>query len=219
MTDQKRPYRKKRRAELEEATRQRITESAVALHGTLGPSRTSLSAVAEHAGVRRSTLYRHFPDEAALFVACSAHWRASNPPPDLEHWAAINDSDERLRIALEELYAYYRRTERMIDNLLRDEETMPTVKRMFGGFRDYINAAHETLMAGRRARGQARRRVLAATGHALAFATWRSLAREQGLDDQQAADLMCRLAAAASCRADTRSRLEGPAFDLPHASA
>jgi AcrR family transcriptional regulator len=219
MTDQKRPYRKKRRAELEEATRQRITESAVALHGTLGPSRTSLSAVAEHAGVRRSTLYRHFPDEAALFVACSAHWRASNPPPDLEHWAAINDPDERLRIALEELYAYYRRTERMMDNLLRDEDTMPTVKRMFGGFRDYINAAHETLMAGRRARGQARRRVLAATGHALAFATWRSLAREQGLDDQQAADLMCRLAAAAICRADTRSRLKGPASDLPHASA
>src|SRR6476646_8014 len=79
MTDQKRPYRKKRRAELEEATRQRITESAAELHGTLGPSRTSLSAVAEHAGVRRSTLYRHFPDEAALFAACSAHWRASNP--------------------------------------------------------------------------------------------------------------------------------------------
>jgi AcrR family transcriptional regulator len=56
MTDEKRPYRKRRRAELEQRTRQRITESAVELHGTLGPSRTSLSAIAEHAGVRRSTL-------------------------------------------------------------------------------------------------------------------------------------------------------------------
>jgi AcrR family transcriptional regulator len=210
MTDQKRPYRKKRRAELEEATRQRITESAVELHGTLGPSRTSLSAVAEHAGVRRSTLYRHFPDEAALFAACSAHWRASNPPPDLERWAAIKDPDERLRAALEELYAHYRRTARMMDNLLRDADTMPTVRRTFGGFRDYITTAHETLMAGRRARGHARRRVLAATGHALAFATWRSLAREQGLDDPQAADLMCRLVAAASQRADTRSSRRAP---------
>jgi AcrR family transcriptional regulator len=203
MTDQKRPYRKKRRAELEEATCRRITESAVELHGTLGPSRTSLSAVAEHAGVRRSTLYRHFPDEAALFAACSAHWRASNPQPDLGQWAAINDPDERMRVALQELYAYYRRTERMMDNLLRDEDTMPTVKRTFGGFRDYLKTAHETLMDGRRGRGAARKRVLAATGHALAFATWRSLGREQGLDDSHAADLMCRLVGAASRRADT----------------
>ncbi len=79
----------KRRAELEELTRRRITESAVELHGTLGPSRTSISAVAEHAGVRRSTLYRHFPDEPALFEACTAHWRAANPVPDLARWAAI----------------------------------------------------------------------------------------------------------------------------------
>jgi AcrR family transcriptional regulator len=206
MTDQKRPYVKKRRAELEESTRRRITESAVELHGTLGPSRTSLSAVAEHAGVRRSTLYRHFPDETALFAACSAHWRASNPAPDLGRWAGIDDPDERLRIALQELYAHYRRTERMMDNLLRDEDLIPTVKQTFGAFRNYIKTAQETLMAGRRARGGTRRRQLAATGHALAFSTWRSLVREQGLDDPQAADLMCRLIDAASHPASTPPR-------------
>src|SRR5436305_11859105 len=104
MPDEKRPYRKKRRAEQEQATRQRITESAVELHGRLGPSRTSISAVAEHAGVRRSTLYRHFADEATLFAACTAHWMASNPVPDLGHWAAISDPDKRLLVALQELY-------------------------------------------------------------------------------------------------------------------
>lgn len=202
MTDEKRPYRKKRRAELEQSTRRRITESAVELHGTLGPSRTSLSAVAEHAGVRRSTLYRHFPDEAALFAACTAHWTALNPVPDLDRWAAIEDPDERLRVALHALYAHYRRTERMMDNLLRDEEAMPIVKQLFGGFREYINTAHETLMRGRHARGRAHERVLAATGHALAFTTWRSLVREHGLDDTQAADLMCRLVDAASRGSD-----------------
>jgi len=196
MTTQKRPYRMKRRAELEEATRQRITESAMELHGTLGPSRTSISAVAERAGVRRSTVYRHFPDEPALFAACSAHWVAANPRPDLDRWAAIEDSDERLRRSLEELYAYYRRTERMLNNLLRDESTVPTVKRQFRGFHDYLAAARDTLMAGRRARGRARQRVQAAIGHAVAFTTWRSLASEQELDDEQAADLMCRLVAA-----------------------
>ena len=198
MADQKRPYRKQRRAELEEATRRRITQSAVELHGTLGPSRTSLSAIAAHAGVRRSTLYRHFVDEAALFTACTAHWMAANPVPDLARWAAITDPDERLREALAELYPHYRRTERMMTNILRDEQTMPIVAQLFGGFRQYIAAASETLMTGRRVRGAARARVLAATGHALAFTTWKSLAAEQGLDDAQAADLMCRLVGASS---------------------
>jgi len=204
MTDQKRPYRKKLRAELEESTRRRITESAVELHRTLGPARTSISAVAERAGVRRSTVYRHFPDEAALFAACTARWMASNPVPDVGRWAAIDDPDERLRAALEELYSHYRRTERMMNNILRDEETVPIVKQMFGGFRDYIETAHETLMSGRRVRGRARHRVLAATGHALAFATWRSLVGEQGLDDPQAVELMCRLVGAASRSPDNR---------------
>jgi AcrR family transcriptional regulator len=193
MADEKRPYRKKRRAELEAQTQLRITESAVALHGTLGPSRTSMSAIADHAGVRRSTLYRHFPDEAAVFHACSAHWRAANPAPDLGAWAAIEDPDRRLRIALEELYAYYRRTEGMMVNLYRDEALMPTVKASFSRFRGYLAGARETLMAGRRSR----KRVHAAIGHAVAFSTWRSLARDQELDDDAAAELMCRLVAAA----------------------
>jgi AcrR family transcriptional regulator len=205
MTDEKRPYRKQRRAELEQATRRRITASAVELHGSLGPSRTSISAVAAHAGVRRSTLYRHFPDEAALFAACIAHWMASNPVPDLARWAAIGDPGARLRAALPELYAHYRRTERMMDNILRDEEIVPIVKQMFSGFRDYIDAAHATLMAGRRVRGRARERQHAAVGHALAFSTWRSLTREQHLDDAQAADLMQRLVETASARPAKRS--------------
>jgi AcrR family transcriptional regulator len=187
----------KRRAELEELTRRRITQSAVDLHGTLGPSRTSVSAIAEHAGVRRSTVYRHFPDEPALFAACTAHWRAANPVPDLERWAAVDDPDARLGQGLEELYAFYRRTEGMMSNLVRDEATMPVVKQLFGGFREYLTGAEDTLMTGRRARGRSRRRVRAVIGHALAFTTWRSLVREQGLDDAQGADLMCRLVAAA----------------------
>jgi AcrR family transcriptional regulator len=198
----------KRRAELEEETRRRITESAVELHGTLGPARTSVTAVAERAGVRRSTVYRHFPDEAALFAACSAHWRAANPVPDLSSWAAIAAPDERLGVALGELYARYRRTERMMENLYRDEHAVPAVAKTFGAFHEYIAAAREVLMAGRRVRGRARREVAAAIGHALAFSTWRSLAREQGLDDRQAVGLMCRLVASAGAvtRASARAQ-------------
>src|SRR5690349_24996667 len=120
MTGQTRTYRMSRRADSQAETRRRITESAVALHGTLGPAHTTMSAVAEHAGVRRSTLYRHFPDEASLFKACSAHWSARNPLPDPASWAAIADPDERLERALTDLYAFYGSVEQMLANLIRD---------------------------------------------------------------------------------------------------
>jgi len=208
MADGKRPYRKRRRAELEAETRRRIAESAVELHGTVGPSRTSFSAVAERAGVRRSTLYRHFPDEAALFAACSAHWLAANPFPDLASWAAIIHPDHRLAHALEELYAYYRQTDQMLANLLRDEDTVPAVEHQLRGFRDYLAAACDVLVRGRKLRGHARPRVHAATGHALSFSTWRSLTDEQGLDDRQAVELMCALVSASrsSDRHNSRPR-------------
>jgi AcrR family transcriptional regulator len=198
MSDERRPYNKKRRAELEEETRMRITESAVALHGSLGPSRTSVSAVAEHAGVRRSTVYRHFPDEAALFAACTTHWAQQNPPPDPGTWAAIADPDERLATALPELYAFYRSVEQMLANSHRDEATMPIVREALAPFRAFLEVVRDILMDGRTVRGKARTRVRAAIGHALAFPSWRSLAREQDLDDRAAAELMIRLVSAAA---------------------
>jgi AcrR family transcriptional regulator len=191
MSSESRTYQKRRRAESEAQTRLRITESAVYLHGTLGPARTSMSAVAEHAGVQRSTLYRHFPDEAALFEACSAHWVAANPRPDLAEWAAIADPDERLRVGLGELYAYYDRTAPMLENLLRDEPVHEVVRNRLQGFHAFAAAMADTLMAGRGLRGAARRRTRAALGHAVAFSTWRSLVREQGLSTADAVELAC----------------------------
>ena len=197
MSEQKRRYEKRARAEAEARTRRRITESAVELHGTLGPARTSMSAVAEHAGVRRSTLYRHFPDERALFGACSAHWASENPPPNIETWGAVEGPDERLVLALEELYAYYGRTEEMMDKLLRDAPSVPVVGELMGGYREFLVAAGETLLRGRKARGAARTQLRAAIGHALAFRTWQDLSRTQGLDRDRAVELISRLVAAA----------------------
>jgi AcrR family transcriptional regulator len=198
MADKTRAYRMQRRAESQEKTRLRITESAVELHGTVGPSSTSISAVAAHAGVRRSTVYRHFPNEAALFDACSAHWAAANPPPDLAAWSTIESPDQRLRVALHELYAFYRRTEPMLDNLFRDETTVPLVQERFAAFRGYFVTARNTLIAGRNLRGAARRRTQAALGHAIAFSTWKSLVRDHGLSDLETAALVRALVAAAA---------------------
>jgi len=184
----------KARAELQERTRLRITESAVELHGTLGPSRTSMSAVAEHAGVRRSTLYRHFPDEASLFVACAGYWASQHPLPDLAGWARLRDRDERLRVALTELYAFYDSAEPMLANLLRDLDLVEAVREQFAMFLEYMQAAHDILMTGRRGRARQSRQAHAVIGHAIAFTTWRSLVREQGCSIGEAVDLMCRLA-------------------------
>jgi AcrR family transcriptional regulator len=198
MSDQKRPYRMKQRAAAQDATRLRITESAVELHGRFGPSQTTMAAVAEHAGVRRSTLYRYFPDEEALFDACSAHWYAQHPPPRIERWAEVAGSQRRLVVALEELYAWYRETGTMLDHLIRDETLVPSVGRRFRGFHELRAAAQAALLDGRGLEGRRKAAVAAAIAVALQFETWRAACREGGLNDREAAELFARLVAVAA---------------------
>ena len=172
----KRKYELKKRARQLDETRRRITDAAIELHGTVGPSRTTLSAVAERAGVERRTLYRHFPNEADLFAACSADYFAANPWPDLDAWRAIRDPRERLELALDELYAYYERTEPMFGNVLRDAEVVDFARVAVEPLNAYLDEAAGVLTAGRGARGRRRRLVTSALRHVLSFSTWRSLA-------------------------------------------
>src|SRR3954468_2933551 len=113
MPETKRKYELKKRAERQAETRRRIVEATVQLHQEVGPAKTTISEVAERAGVQRLTVYNHFPDERALLGACSAHWVEHNPPPDPTEWVAIDDPDERMRTALSELYGFYEATEDM----------------------------------------------------------------------------------------------------------
>jgi AcrR family transcriptional regulator len=191
--DRKRPYRLKERARKQEDTRRRITEATVELHGTVGAARTTIKAIAEKAGVERLTVYRHFPDEAALLQACSAHWIARHPPPDASAWAAIGDPERRLRTALSELYAWYDANERMMANNLRDAAQVPALDEQMASFRAFADYAKDVLAGGRRS---ARR--VAAVGHALDFETWRSLVRRQGRSNREAVELMALLVEAAT---------------------
>jgi AcrR family transcriptional regulator len=171
----KRKYELKRRAEEMADTHRRITDAAIDLHGTVGPSRTTMSAVAKRAGVERRTLYRHFPTEADLFAACSTHYFAANPWPDPDSWRAVGDPRQRLERALDELYAYYERTEPMLGNVLRDAELVDSAREAVAPLRAYLEAAAEILAAGRPAGGRRRQLVGGALRHALAFSTWQSL--------------------------------------------
>ena len=193
----KRRYRKRRRAEQEDQTRLRITEAAVDLHGTVGPARTTVSAVAERAGVQRATVYRHFPDDEALFAACSAHWIAGHPLPDIAPWTEVADPRERLVLALEERYAWFEGGEQMLERTTRDAPLVPAMERPVAASAAWAEAATDVLLRGRPHRGARRQTVKAAIAHAIAFPTWRSLVREQGLPQATAIDLMAALVAAA----------------------
>jgi AcrR family transcriptional regulator len=189
-----REYKKRKRAESEAETRQRITEATMHLHGTVGPAQTTVSAIADQAGVQRATVYRHFPEEADLIRACGGLWTSLNPPPDPSPWPAIVDPDERLAAALGGVYAWYERTEEMQVRIARDRKAVPALDVSLEQSDAYLDAIAEMLMRGRPQRGAARRRARAAIAHGLEFETWRSLVRRQRLSTEAAIDLVAKMA-------------------------
>jgi AcrR family transcriptional regulator len=181
-----RKYELKKRAERQEATRQRIVEAAIELHRTKGPVRTTFSDIASLAGVQRHTLYRHFPDERQMGLACSGHHFELNPPPDPAEWAEIDDATKRLRVGLTALYSWYLRNEDMFTSVLRDAEIDPLTRELFD-----LRAA-EPMSRIRRSLADGlgnEKHVQAALDLALDFHAWRRL-WHSGLDAVDAADVM-----------------------------
>jgi AcrR family transcriptional regulator len=187
-----RRYRQTRRAESREETHRRIAEAAIALHTTVGPAATTVSAIAERAGVKRVTVYRHFPDEAALFKACVTHGWEMFPPPSYERWSRISDPEERLRRALVELYAYYGRVGDAFLTIIYDFPRVPTLAKLNEPYFAVWTSMRDALAAGWTRRGRRRRLLRAAIEHALDLKTWQSLVRERELADSEAVELLVR---------------------------
>jgi AcrR family transcriptional regulator len=191
----KRKYELKARAEAQEETRRRITEATVGLHIEVGPAKTTISEVAKRAGVQRLTVYNNFPDEASLLGACSAHYIAQHPPPDPSAWQSIRDPARRARAALTALYGYYRETEPMTANVMRDAHLMPALAGIVEqGWGPFLTALREELATAWERGGPPNRRLRAALGLALRFDTWQSLARHEGMSDEDAAELAVAMA-------------------------
>jgi AcrR family transcriptional regulator len=188
-----RKYELKERARRQEQTRQRIVEATVGLHTTVGPARTTISAIAKAAGVERHTVYAHFPDDATLFRACSEHWTSVHPLPDFEALEAIADPEERLHRALSDIYRWYESVEGDLALFLRDASVVPAnAEALEATAADLTGFVHAISRAWPR-----RKSVQAAIGHAFEFETWRSLVRRQGLSRSQAVDAMLRLVTSA----------------------
>jgi AcrR family transcriptional regulator len=178
-------------------TRRRILDAVVDLHEEVGPADTTVTAVAERAGVQRLTVYRHFPDERALIQGCSAHWSERHPPPDPGSWSGIRDPRRRVARALGEVYRFYEEGAGMMEQVLRDEDRVPALKEVMGGWWSYLSEVAGGLAAGWGfvGGGRSRRRqtlVRAAVGHALRFSTWKSLG-DEGLTSEEAAAMMTTL--------------------------
>jgi AcrR family transcriptional regulator len=185
-----RKYEMKRRAERVQETRRRITEAAVELHQTVGPARTTVSAVAEKAGVQRHTYYAHFPELKDLYQACMGHYSERNPVPEPSSWTGIADAEERLRVALSEVYAYYSGNEAMVSNVLRDTALDPIVKEIMVPFDQYWETVRDFIADAFEASGERHEELLGAVALAQDFQTWRTLVRQQELSQDRAVELM-----------------------------
>lgn len=180
-----RTYTLKARAESQAETRRRIVEAAVDLHSTVGPSKTTISMIAEKAGVQRHTIYAHFPDERSVLMACSGHALEQDPIPDATAWRAIGDPAERLRVGLRAVYDWFERNESLTACVLRDAENYAPVQEIMAlRYAPAIGAWHEVL--GEKLKGK-QRPLLAL---ALSYHTWRTLARETGLKQADAVKTM-----------------------------
>jgi AcrR family transcriptional regulator len=192
-----RSYELKERAQRQEQTRQRIVEAAIALHGQIGPARTTVSAIAERAGVERHTYYRHFPDERSLHLACSGMFFELNPLPDPAAWQSITGPRARLRRGLSELYGYYTQHEALLAHVDRDAPIHPLTAEVIALRVTPLMGSMRQTLAEALATGPQRRRVLAAVDLALAFPTWHTL-KSSGLRTAEAANLMARTVLCAS---------------------
>jgi AcrR family transcriptional regulator len=180
-----RSYTLRRRAAQQAQTRRRIVEAAVELHSSVGPARTTISMVAERAGVQRHTLYAHFPDERSLFRACSGLALERDPLPDAEAWRTIKDRRERLRVGLRAVYDWYARNADLAACVLRDAEYhAPTQEIVALRFGPTMAACRKVLGAKLSAKQRAVLHL------ALSFVTWRTLVRESGLKQDAAVKAM-----------------------------
>jgi AcrR family transcriptional regulator len=186
-----RPYVKRARAERETETRDRIVEATIELHDSIGGLGTTVTAIAARAKVSRPTVYRHFPDEHALLVACTGSYLEQHPPPDFTAWATIADPPLRLRHALSELYAFYRRNRSLLARADQEAPTNPVLLDVLSGYVDGLNQMRSVLTDDWAVSDPMLLR--ATVGHAIAFSSWQSLAVDQDLADGRVVGLMERL--------------------------
>jgi len=190
-----RKYTQKERARQQEETRRRIVEAVAELHRTVGPAYTTISDVANLAGVGRMTVYKHFPDEADLFAACSAHWSDSHPLPAFEDCLHEKDLEARCLAVFTRLYKFFRSGHDMLGNIMRDAPSMPVLQQVLEESWNPAMAELEENLVPSGLSASTRRNVRVAIRLALDVTNWETMI-DAGLSDTQAARLAARMVSA-----------------------
>jgi AcrR family transcriptional regulator len=210
-----RKYELKRRAERQDQTRRQIARAVFELHSTIGPANTTVKGIAERAGVDRVTVYRHFPDDLALYRACLTHWTAEMPLPDETAWGNVADPLQRLTQALSDVYQHYEQHEGMWSNGWRDLPRLPLLAQADAPVFAHFERMRSRLLDGWSSPRSTRRALAAVIGHVLEFPTWESFVRRQGLTTKEAIELVARFVA---CIAGVRSSRDTTGVKVRQAS-
>ena len=104
-----RRYRLGRRAETTQETRLRLVEATFQLHAERGIADTSMTDIAERAGVSVGTVYHHFPSYADAIVACGAYTSEHAPAPTAAVFEGAATRRERVACLARALFDYYER--------------------------------------------------------------------------------------------------------------
>lgn len=199
-----RKYELRKRAERQEETRRRIAKAVFELHASVGAAATTVQGIAEHAGVDRVTVYRHFPDERSLYRACLRHWTTERPLPDETEWVPIADPGDRLRVALRAVYAHFEDNQGLWANGWRDIPRLPLLMKVDAPVFAQFERMRAVLMEGRPVPPRGKRIVAAAIGHALEFPTWESYVSRQGLTFNETIEVI--VSSIAALEAPSRNR-------------
>jgi AcrR family transcriptional regulator len=105
----RRRYRLDRRAETAEETRRRLVQATFELHAEQGIHATTMTHIAERAGVSVGTVYHHFPTYQDAVFACSQHAAATNPFPTPGIFAGLTTMEDRVRRLVRETFGFYER--------------------------------------------------------------------------------------------------------------
>lgn len=100
-----------KRAGAAEETRRRIVEACFELHCRKGIADTTMTEIAEQAGVSVGTVYHHFPRYEDAIAACGAHAAVTVPPPDPEVFEGLETLDTRLEALATAVFGYFERLE------------------------------------------------------------------------------------------------------------
>ncbi|HEY7009231.1 MAG TPA: helix-turn-helix domain-containing protein [Jatrophihabitantaceae bacterium] len=142
-----RSYVMTRRAEAAARTHRRLVEATAALHAERGVAATSMRDIAARADVGIGTVYHHFASYEDAIRACGAHTVQLSRPPVSTVFDGVRGWRRRVRVLVDELFAYYDRQGRSWGRIRADAPSYPALSEMLSRRQAHIRQFVATALA------------------------------------------------------------------------